>query len=110
VASDREAAKAVGRTTIATATLEGLIVENALFEKYAKVVEDRSVILFRVEVGAIWQTAADGTDLSWLGYTVHIESRSRIVKQTGPHKDWRNILDKALTIWIEGDTDNIDPL
>ena len=98
MASDREAAKAAGRTTIATATLEGLVADARLMEKYSKVAEDPGVILFRTDVG-------------WPGYMVHIESRSRIVKQAAPRKDWRNLLDKALTIWIEGrEPKDVDPL
>ena len=98
------------RTSIATAKLEGLVSDNVLFEKYTKVVEDPSVIRFKATVDMVWQTDDNGDDANWLGYTVHIESKTRVVSLTGPRKDWRNTLDKALTLWIEDAITDIDPL
>ena len=84
--------------------------DSILFEKYAKVVEDPSVLKLSARAGLIWITGDVGEEAPWMGYTVRIEGKERIIEQAGPRKDWRNILDKALTLWIEGSKATVDPL
>ena len=98
------------RITIATVKLEELVTGSVLFEKYAKVVEDPSVVVFIARLAVRWAPTTNEKPEKWLAYTVHIESKDRIIEQSGPRKDWRNILDKALTMWIEDAITDIDPL
>jgi len=85
-------------TVISTERLEGLVADSLLLQKYAKVIEDLSVTTLLTRAGLVCHIDANVEEDDFF---IRIENAKRIIEHVGPRKDWRQILDRTLTIWSE---------